>query len=103
MKINPILPITIVAGFLALPATAGNAGAAPLEEKSKNIIAVQIRRQGFACTNPQKAERDQTIGNPDDPIWTLTCENAVYRVHLIPNQAAKVERLINDQKSDQPN
>jgi len=102
MNINPILLMSAVAGALALPASIGNAGAPSLDEKSKNIIAVQIRRQGFACTSPQKAERDKTIGNPDDPIWTLTCENAVYRVHLIPNQAAKVERLVSEQKSDQP-
>ena len=102
MKINPILLMSVAAGALAHPAAVGNAGAASLDEKSKNIIAVQIRRQGFACTNPQKAERDKTTGNPDDPIWTLTCEDAAYRVHLIPTQAAKVERLQSDPKSDQP-
>lgn len=69
------------------------AHAADPKEVSKDIIAVQLRKQGYECKNPQKAERDQTTGNPDDPVWTLTCDNATYRVHLIPNMAAKVERL----------
>lgn len=75
------------------------AHAADPKEVSKDIIATQIRRQGFECKNPQKAERDQTTGNPDDPTWTLTCENAVYRVHLIPNMAADVEVLSDQQKN----
>jgi hypothetical protein len=74
------------------------AHAADPKEVSKDIIAVQIRKQGYACNNPQSAERDTTTGNPDDPVWTLKCEGVSYRVHLVPNMAAKVERLSDNNK-----
>lgn len=89
------LTLTACAVSLTLPAPVGVFAADP-REVSKDIIAVQIRKQGYECKNPQSAERDKTTGNPDDPTWTLTCEGAAYRVHLIPNQAAKVERVSND-------
>ena len=62
-------------------------------EMSKEIIAVQIRKQGFACTNPQSAEREADATKYDDAVWVLKCEDATYKVQLIPNMAAKVERL----------
>ena len=67
----------------------------------KDIIAIQIRRQGYECKNPQSAERDKTRGNPDDPIWILKCEGVSYRVHLIPNMAATVERLPEEDQGEQ--
>ncbi len=90
------LGLAILLGHLpsTLPAHAGSP-----KEVSKDIIAVQIRKQGFECKNPQKAERDQSSGNPDDQVWTLTCDNATYRVHLIPKMAAKVELLSSKDKS----
>ena len=30
---------------------------------------------------------------PDEPVWILTCANAAYRVRLVPNLAAHIERL----------
>ncbi len=88
-----------LATLLSQAPTASLGLAADPKEITKDIIAVQIRRQGFECVNPQKTERDQSTGNPDDPVWTLTCDNATYRVHLIPNMAAKVETLSQNQKS----
>ncbi len=75
--------------------------AADPKEVSKDIIAVQLRKQGFSCKTPLSAERDTTSGNPDDPIWTLKCDDATYRVHLIPNMAAQVEKLADTQTPDQ--
>ena len=60
-------------------------------EQTKDVIAAQIRKQGFACNNPQSAERESTVAGKI--VWILKCEGATYRVHLIPNQAASVERL----------
>jgi hypothetical protein len=76
--------------------------AAGAKEVPKEIIAVQIRKQGFACKTPLSAERDTAAGNPDDPVWTLKCDNASYRVHLIPNMAAKIERLAGRQDTSNP-
>ena len=55
------------------------------------IIAAQIRDQGYACDKALSAERDGE--RSDDAVWILKCQNATYRVRLIPDMAAKVERL----------
>jgi len=57
------------------------------------IISDQIRRQGYACDEPRQAERDQQASRPNLTVWILTCGNATYRVTLIPDMAARVERL----------
>ena len=62
-------------------------------EVSKEVIAVQLRKQGFECRNPESAERDTEASKPDETVWLLTCEDARYKVQLIPKMAAKVERL----------
>ncbi len=62
-------------------------------EMPKDIIADQIRRQGFACEKPASAERDPTLSKPDQAVWILKCEGVSYRVRLIPDMAATVERL----------
>ena len=62
-------------------------------EEPKDTIAAQIRIQGFACDKPQSAVRDAKRSKPDEAVWVLKCSNAAYRVRLIPDMAAKVERL----------
>jgi hypothetical protein len=65
----------------------------PDDEIPPDIIAVQIRKQGYTCTNPQHAKRDPKASKPDEPVWILTCENATYRVRLVGNMADHVEKL----------
>jgi hypothetical protein len=62
-------------------------------EVPPDIIAVQIRKQGYECKNPSKAERDPQESRPDLPVWILTCENATYRVRLVGNLADRVDRM----------
>ncbi len=62
-------------------------------ETAKEIIAAQLRRQGFACQTPKTAKRDRQRSKPDEAAWILTCENATYRVILVPDMAARVEKL----------
>lgn len=62
-------------------------------EMPKEVVAAQIRSQGFACDKPQNATKDATLSRPDEAVWILTCENATYRVRLIPDMAAKIEQL----------
>jgi len=81
------------AAFAAVPAHAADP-----DEMSKDIIAVQIRKQGFPCEAPQSAERAPET-QPDDAIWILTCKGVRYRVELVPKMAAKVERLASDDKA----
>ena len=59
------------------------------------IIADQVRDQGFPCSKSLTVERDPTYSRPDEPVWILKCDNATYRVRLVPGMAAKVERLDN--------
>jgi hypothetical protein len=74
--------------------TATGALAAPaLDESSKDVIAAQIRDQGYACEKPQSATRDEQASRPDEAVWILQCESAKYRVRLDPDMAAKVERI----------
>ena len=63
------------------------------DEVPPDIIAVQIRKQGYECQNPSKAKRDPQASRPDLPVWILTCENATYRVRLVGNLADKIEKL----------
>ena len=74
------------------PATVGfSEGKA--QEEPKDIIAAQIRSQGYACNSTQSAERDAEASAANQAVWMLSCQNASYRVTLIPNLAAKVEKV----------
>jgi hypothetical protein len=57
----------------------------------KDVIAAQIRTQGFTCDHPQQAVRDAKRSGPDHDVWILKCENASYRYSRYPDMAAKVE------------
>ncbi len=76
-----------------VPAQAPVQVAASDEEVPAEIIAVQIRKQGYECTNAQSAKRDPQASKPDEPVWILTCDNATYRVRLVGNMADHVEKL----------
>jgi hypothetical protein len=80
--------IFLIFGLLGMVSAAQAAGEAP-----KDTIAAQIRMQGFACDKPQSAVRDAKRSKPDEAVWVLKCSNAAYRIRLIPDMAAKVERL----------
>lgn len=62
-------------------------------DSAKDDIAAQIRRQGYACDQPQSATRDTQASKPDEAVWVLRCEDASYRVRLMPDMAAQVERI----------
>ena len=62
-------------------------------ESPKDDIAAQIRAQGYVCDQPQSATRDAQASRPDEEVWLLRCEGANYRVRLIPDMAAQVERI----------
>jgi hypothetical protein len=56
-------------------------------------IAAQVRLQGHRCDEPLSATRDTALSKPNEAVWVLKCANASYRLTLIPNMAARVERL----------
>jgi hypothetical protein len=88
--------------FLAALATLLGAGASTVsaQEDATNIVADQIRAQGYTCDAPQSAKRDAQASKPDEAVWILQCESGSYRVRLIPDMAAKVEKIA---KSDDNN
>ena len=40
----------------------------------KDVIATQIRSQGFGCYEPITAERDLLASTPDERVWLLQYE-----------------------------
>ncbi len=78
------LALGFASAFVILPAQAA-------DEMPAEIIAVQIREQGYTCDKALIAKREHP--ELDDAVWILKCNNASYRVRLIPDMAAKVERL----------
>ena len=91
-ELRPILSVAAFAaatsGALAqgTPAPANDPAAAPL-------IATEIRHQGFRCDDPHSAVRDEAASQPDITVWIITCDNATYRVRLIPDMGAQIEPL----------
>lgn len=74
-------------------AVGGAMAAEGTQEAPKDIIADQLRAQGYTCDKPLSAERDVERSKPNEAVWVLKCDHATYRVRLIPNMAAGVERL----------
>ncbi len=59
-------------------------------EQPANVLAAQIRLQGFACDKPLGAKQDVKRSRPDHAVWVLRCSNATYRVSRFPDMAATV-------------
>ena len=87
---RPHLQFVLVMGAAAAVNLDGGAAVA---ETPKEIIAAQIRMQGFACDKPISAERDSAASRPNETVWLLKCEDHSYRVRLVPDMAADVRPL----------
>ena len=79
--------------FLAMLSNGERFGHVAKAQTIASVLAAQIRSQGFACDDPQKATRDAKLSKPDYDVWILTCKNATYRIGRYPDLAAKVEKL----------
>lgn len=95
MRILAFFSISALGGALMLNAadTAVSPSAQAQEDSAASIIAAQIRKQGFACKTPKTATRENKPSRPDLPVWLLDCGDTSYRVQLVPNMAAKVEKV----------
>jgi len=69
------------------------------QEDPKDIIAAQVRAQGYACDHPTNVTRDSGASKPNETVWVLVCEQATYRARLVPKMAAQVELLSENEKS----
>ena len=83
--------LVFILGEVVVGAWRDTFSAQSAEEMPAEIIAAQIRDQGYSCDKALSAKRDGE--RSDDAVWILKCENAEYRVRLVPDMAAHVERL----------
>ena len=70
-----------------------HARTASAQQTPASGIAAQIRAQGYRCDAPVSGRRDARRSKPDEAFWILKCRNATYGVRLIPDMAARVERV----------
>ena len=84
-------PHVLIAAIAAL--AGGGVFSASAQEDPTNIVADQIRAQGYKCESPQSATRDPQASKPDEQVWILQCESGSYRVRLDPDMAAKVKKI----------
>jgi hypothetical protein len=89
---NSIVPALVSLAFLSAPAAA-QSNTSQAESEAADDVATQIREQGYDCKNPTNVKRDQKASEPDETAWILTCKNASYRVRLVPDMAAEVEKI----------
>jgi hypothetical protein len=80
------LLLAFVGAAVSIPAIAQ-------QEPPADDIAAQVRLQGYPCDGPLSARKDAKWSFPDEPLWILTCANATYRVRLVPDMAAHIEKL----------
>lgn len=84
----------ITSTFAALAMVASSASALADDASDvAEIVADQVRSQGFTCSDPVKATKDEAASKPDQPVYVLTCANAVYRVGLIPDKGAEIRTV----------
>lgn len=88
--------------LLAVLAALSGAGSltASAQEDATNVVADQIRAQGYKCDSPQDAKRDAQASKPDEAVWILQCESGSYRVRLVPDMAAAVEKIDKSEDSN---
>jgi hypothetical protein len=63
------------------------------QEPPADDIAAQVRLQGYPCEGSVSARKDVKWSWPDEPLWILKCANATYRVRIVPDMAARIEKL----------
>jgi hypothetical protein len=99
MNMLGLFPVLVLGAGLALNAATSTlpeavAQVQPADDEiPADIIAVQIRKQGYACDKPETAKRDPQVSRPDLPVWILKCESGSYRVRLVGDMADRVEKL----------
>jgi hypothetical protein len=82
---------TIAILSVIVSVTAGHRASA--QETAKDLLAIQIRAQGYSCEKPASAKRDNKLSKADVSVWILRCEHRSYRMRLAPDMAARVQQL----------
>jgi hypothetical protein len=82
---------------LACVASVGPALSQSADEPTRDLLASQLRDQGFTCSKPESAKHDVKQSKPNEEVWIVKCENDTFRMTVIPDLAAKVEKLQSSQ------
>jgi len=85
--------IRIICVVSAAAGVATVQGGVSAQEPTKDLLAAQIRDQGYHCNSPLSAKKDLRRSKPDEAAWVLRCRDATYRIRLVPDMAARVQRL----------
>jgi hypothetical protein len=80
----------IFAGLVTTSAFADDGLEAPMD-----LLASELRDQGFACDHPDKARLDQKATKPNETVWYVDCKGVSYRMTVVPDLAAKIEKVGN--------
>jgi len=70
-----------------------SAPAASAQKITKDLLASQIRDQGYHCNKAISAKKDLKRSKADEAVWVLRCGDGTYRMRLVPDMAAQVQRL----------
>ena len=89
MGFSPMRIIYVVTAVVGVAAVQGVSA----QEPTKDLLAAQIRDQGYLCNSPLSAKKDVRRSRPDEAAWVLRCKDATYRLRLVPDMAARVQRL----------
>ena len=87
-----MMSFMILAACVATPAGSQEQTDAK-DTAADDIVAAQVREQGYPCEEPTSAERDQGSDGAQGESWILRCTNASYRVELVPDMAARVQKI----------
>ncbi len=59
-------------------------------ETPKEIIAARVKGIGYPCPRALAANRDLQHPARNEVMWILRCENATYRVGLVPDMSKPI-------------
>jgi hypothetical protein len=90
----------VLAALAAIAPLIAPAPSKAQQETPTDIVATQLRRQGFPCTAPQRAVPERKESSPNAAVWRVRCAEGVYRVTLVPNLPARVERMTDRQDEE---
>lgn len=85
--------LPFVALAVSAPAAAQDTASGAAVPVAAGLVATQIRQQGFRCDEPSSATRDKDASTAEETVWVIGCDNATYRVKLIPDMAAQIEKI----------
>lgn len=85
--------IAFMISALAVGLLASSAVAESGLEPPMDLLAAQLRTQGYACDHPDSAHLVADASKPNAKVWIVACKGVNYRMTVVPDLAAKIEKL----------